>query len=182
MQIITGKYRGRKLLSLETEKTRPTLARVKESLFSMVDEYISDKVALDLFAGSGALGIEALSRNAKKVYFVDSNPQAKKVIETNLRNVKEEYCVEISDYVSALDKYASSGVKFDIVFLDPPYKSDFGQEAIKLLASKKLLNNGAIVCLEYEGVNHLQSFPECYIILKSKRYGIAGIVILEYRE
>ena len=111
MQIITGKYRGRKLLSLETEKTRPTLARVKESLFSMVDEYISDKVVLDLFAGSGALGIEALSRNAKKVYFVDSNPDAKKVIETNLRNVKEDFSVEISDYVLALDKYAKTGVK-----------------------------------------------------------------------
>lgn len=182
MQIITGKYRGRKLLSLETEKTRPTLARVKESLFSMVDEYISDKVVLDLFAGSGALGIEALSRNAKKVYFIDSNPDAKKIIETNLRNVKEDFSVEISDYVLALDKYAKTGVKFDIVFLDPPYKSDFGAKAIDLLAKKNLLNDGAIVCLEYEGVNHLQSFPECYIILKSKKYGIAGIVILEYRK
>ena len=182
MQIITGKYRGRKLMSLETEKTRPTLARVKESLFSMIDEYISDKIVLDLFAGSGALGIEALSRNAKKIYFVDSNPEAKKVIETNLRNVKEDFSVEISDYVLALDKYAKMGVKFDLVFLDPPYKSDFGAKAIDLLAKKNLLNDGAIVCFEYEGTNYLQSFPECYIILKTKKYGIAGIVILEYRK
>ena len=84
MQIITGKYRGRKLVSLDTKKTRPTLARVKESLFSMVDEKIAGATVLDLFAGSGALGIEALSRGAEKVYFVDNNVDAKKVIQTNL--------------------------------------------------------------------------------------------------
>lgn len=182
MQIITGKYRGRKLVSLETEKTRPTLARVKESLFSMIDEYILDATTLDLFAGSGALGIEAISRGAKNVYFVDSNVQARKVIETNLRNVKEEYHIEIADFKNALDKFAKSGVKFDIVFLDPPYQSEFGSEAITLLATLNLLNNGAKVCYEYDGSNHLHYFPKCYKILKSKTYGIAGLVILEFEK
>lgn len=182
MQIITGKYRGRRLLSLDTEKTRPTLARVKESLFSIIDEYIMDSTVLDLFAGSGALGIEAISRGAKKTYFVDLNPRAKNVIQQNLKGVKEDYLIDISDYALALDKYALMGVKFDIVFLDPPYKSDFGEQAIRLLANKNLLNNGAIVCFEYEGSNHLQSLPECYIMLKSKTYGIAGIMVLEYRK
>lgn len=182
MQVITGKYRGRKLLSLDTEKTRPTLARVKESLFSMVDEYIFDSTVLDLFAGSGALGIEAISRGAKKVYFVDNNKDAKVVIEKNLKNVKEDFSVEISDFASALDKYASLGVKFDMIFMDPPYKSDFAGRALELLDKKNLLHDGSIVCLEFEGSNRLQSFPECYIIKKHKTHGIAGIVILEYKK
>lgn len=182
MQIITGKYRGRKLLSLETEKTRPTLARVKESLFSMVEGEILNGIVLDLFAGSGSLGIEALSRGAKKTYFVDSNAQAKTVILKNLRDVKEDFEVDICDYQIALDKFADIGVKFDIVFLDPPYRSDFGEKAIELLGKKHLLKDGSIVCFEYDGSKCLQSFPECYIIRKSKTYGTAGVVVLEYRE
>lgn len=182
MQVITGKYRGRKLLSLETEKTRPTLARVKESLFSMIDEYIFDSTVLDLFAGSGSLGIEALSRGAKNVFFVDNNKDAKKIIEKNLMNVKEKFSIDVCDFSIALDKYAKMGVKFDIVFLDPPYKSDFAEKALDLLNKKNLLKNGSIVCVEFEGGNHLHSFDECYIILKSKTHGIAGIEILEYRK
>ena len=180
MQIITGKYRGRKLVSLDTEKTRPTLARVKESLFSMVDEKIAGATVLDLFAGSGALGIEALSRGAEKVYFVDNNVDAKKVIQTNLRNVKENFNIEICDFKNALDKFCQLGVKFDIVFLDPPYQSDFGDVAIRLLDEKHLLFEGSVVCFEYQGENHLQSVSKCYKILKSKRYADKMLTILEY--
>ena len=88
MQVITGKFRGRKLETIQSDKTRPTLARVKESLFSMIDEYIPDSVVLDLFAGSGSLGIEALSRGAKKVYFVDNNSIAE-----TIRNQNCKYCL-----------------------------------------------------------------------------------------
>lgn len=182
MQVITGKYRGRKLQTLETEKTRPTLAKVKESLFSMIDEYIFDSTVLDLFAGSGALGVEAISRGAKKVFFVDNNVDAKKIIQSNLKNVKEDFLIDICDFAFALDKYEKMGVQFDIVFLDPPYKSDFAQKAVELLNEKKLLKNGSIVCIEFDCSNHLQSFDDCYIIRKSKTHGIANIVILEYRK
>ena len=73
MRVVSGKYKGRKLLSLETEKTRPTLARVKESIFAMIQDYINSSVVLDLFAGSGSLGIEALSNGASTCYFFDNN-------------------------------------------------------------------------------------------------------------
>ena len=105
-----------------------------------------------------------------------------RVREKNLKNVKEDFSVEISDFASALDKYASLGVKFDMIFMDPPYKSDFAGRALELLDKKNLLHDGSIVCLEYEGSNRLQSFPECYIIKKHKTHGIAGIVILEYKK
>lgn len=182
MQVITGKYRGRKLQSLATEKTRPTLAKVKESLFSMIDEYIFDSTVLDLFAGSGALGIEAISRGAKKVFFVDINKDAKKIIESNLKNVKEDFSIDVCDFAFALDKYEKMGVKFDIVFLDPPYKSDFAMKSVELLDKKNLLKNGSIVCIEFDGSNHLQFFADCYIIRKSKTHGIASTVVLEYRK
>ena len=91
MQVIAGKYKGRKLISIDSIKTRPMLARVKESIFAMIDEYIPNSTVLDLFAGSGALGLEAISRGAKKVYFVDLNKDIKKILDTNLRRVTEDY-------------------------------------------------------------------------------------------
>ena len=180
MQIITGKYRGRKLVSLDTEKTRPTLARVKESMFSMIDGYIDDSIVLDLFAGSGSLGIECISRNAKKVFFVDANKDAKKVLEKNLERIKEDFEIVISDFKDALKDFSKKGLKFDLVLLDPPYASDYGALAINLLAEFGLLNNGAIVVYEQEGKNLLQNFDDRYIIKKSKQYGTAGVSILEY--
>lgn len=182
MQVITGKYRGRKLISLDTEKTRPTLARVKESIFSMIDSYIDNSVVLDLFAGSGSLGIECVSRGAKKVYFVDANKDAKRILEKNLNNVKEDFEIVIEDYLVALTMFAKKGIKFDMVLLDPPYASDFGVVAINKLHELKLLNSGSLIIYEQEGKNLLQNFGDRYIIKKSKQYGIAGVVILEYVE
>ena len=180
MQIITGKYRGRKLLSLDTDKTRPTLARVKESLFSMIDSYIDQAVVLDLFAGSGSLGIECISRNAKKVFFCDNNPEAKKVLSKNLERVTEPYEVIIGDFKEALNTFKRKLLKFDLVLLDPPYKSDFGDQAMDFLVKNNMLSKGAIVVYEQESKNLLQKDKEWFIIKKSKNYGLANLTIYEY--
>lgn len=182
MQIITGKYRGRKLISLETEKTRPTLARVKESIFAMVREEILDSVVLDLFAGSGSMGIECISEGAKKVYFVDNNKEAKKILEKNLINVKEDYEIKILDYLDSLKDFKSNGIKFNLVFLDPPYDSVFGEKAIEKLKDLKLLQKDAIIVLEQNCKNCLQNSPDGFIIEKSRQYGIAQVTILKYIE
>lgn len=180
MNIITGKYRGRVLHSLESLKTRPTLARVKESTFAMIDDIIPDAVVLDLFAGSGALGIECLSRGAKKVYFVDNNPQAKQIILKNLIRVVEPYDIDIFDFQVALMTFKKQGLKFDLVFLDPPYQSDFGEIALDLMAELKLLNKGATIVYEEECKKTLQKEREEYIIKRCKSYGIASVTLLEY--
>jgi len=182
MQIITGKYRARKLLSLNSDNTRPTLAKVKESMFSMLDEHLEGAVVLDLFAGSGALGIEALSRGAKKVYFVDNNKEAKKVIELNLRNVKEDFEIDIMDFCDALDNFKRRGICFDVVLLDPPYSLGLGEKALELLDKKKLLSSGAIVAFEQNAEKRLHNVCDCYIIKKVKKHGIALVTILEYRN
>ena len=182
MQIITGKYKGRKLASLETEKTRPTLASVKESIFAMIQGEIQNALVLDLFAGSGAMGVEAISEGAKKVYFVDNNPLAKKVILKNLERVNEDYEIKISDYLDALKDFSNRNLKFNLVFLDPPYQSDFGEKAILNLKDLKLLEKDAIIVFEQESKNCLQNPPDGFIIEKSRRYGIVNVSILKHIE
>ena len=182
MQIITGKYKGRRLISLETERTRPTLARVKESIFAMIQGYITESTVLDLFAGSGAMGIEAISEGAKKVYFVDNNKEAKKIIDKNLVNIKEDCEIIILDFIDALYHFNKRNIKFDLVFLDPPYDSDFGEKAISLLKDLKLLEKDAIIVLEQESKKCLQNPISGFIIEKSRKYGIANVTILKYIE
>ena len=182
MQIITGKYKGRKLVSLDTEKTRPTLARVKESIFAFVRDEIENSIVLDLFAGSGAMGIEAISEGAKKVYFVDNNKDAKKIISKNLINVKEDYEIKIADYLDALKEFKNRNLLFDLVFLDPPYKSDYGEKAISMLKDLKLLKNNAIIVFEQTTENCLQNPLNGFIIEKSRKYGIVNVSILKNIE
>ena len=178
MQIITGKYRARKLIGVDAETTRPTLARVKESIFNLIQWEIDGAVVLDLFAGSGAFGAECISRNAKKVYFVDKEQKAINTIKLNTKNMKEDFEIIKNSFDNALDFFAEKGVKFDIIYLDPPYKSDFAIRSIEKIANLCLLNENGIIVIEHECENDLQNLPKCYIIEKSKKYGIAYIDIL----
>ena len=182
MQIITGKYRARKLIPVDSTATRPTLARVKESVFNLIQGKISDSVVLDLFAGSGAFGVECISRGAKSVYFVDSGKQAIKTIEFNTKNMNEEFYILNSDYQSALQKFKQDGIKFDLVYLDPPYKSGYAKAALDSLADLELLAHDACIVVEHQFENDLQNLKECYIIEKSRKYGIAYVDVLTYNS
>ena len=177
MNIITGKFKGRKLISLETEKTRPTLARVKESVFNIIADKIEGKTILDLFAGSGALGIECLSRGAKTVYFNDANPESKRIIEKNLKGNLTGAEILNLDYVDALMAIKN---KLDLVFLDPPYASDFGEKALYILVNKNKLNNGATIVFEHSAKNCLQNLPKGCIINKMKSYGEIAVSFISF--
>lgn len=171
MQIITGKYRARKLVAPETDETRPTLARVKESIFSILPLSHDGFVTLDLFAGSGAYGLESLSRGAKMTYFVDNSRLAIRCINVNAKNIKEDYLVLEKDCFEALKELDSRGVKFNLVFLDPPYKSDLGDKALAFIESHDMLAPGGIIV--YEHLNDKKLLPKLlkrYIIIKSKDY------------
>ena len=119
MCIISGKYKGKKLNGFNIEGTRPTMDRVKESLFGMIQTYIPDSIVLDLFAGSGALGLEAVSNGAKECYLIDNNIEAIKTIKENSQNFEEQLNIIHIDYKKFLK---TTDKKFDIIFLDPPYK------------------------------------------------------------
>lgn len=146
MRVITGKARGVALKTPEGLTTRPTADRVKEALFSIINFDIPDAEVLDLFGGTGQLGIEALSRGAKRAVFVDAGDAACKLIRENLRRTKLEGQGSVirSDYLQYLSRCRE---KFSIVFLDPPYAEEFLENSLKKLSEIDILkSNGIIVC------------------------------------
>lgn len=154
MNVISGKYKRKKLLGFNLKETRPTMDRVKESMFAMIQNHIDDSVCLDLFAGSGALGIEALSMGAKKCYFVDNNNDAIKVINKNLVGVEEEKIIIRKDYQEALKLFEKNKIIFDIIFLDPPYKKYDIEHIIENIIKKKIIKkNGLIIVETNESIN-----------------------------
>lgn len=180
MQIITGKYRARKLQAVDSSGTRPTLARVKESVFNLIFDKIAGSIVLDLFAGSGAFGAECISRGASKVYFVDDQEKAIRTIKQNTERMTEKFEILKLDYLEALSAFEKRGIKFDLVYLDPPYESGFIGGVLDVLIQRDLLNSGATIVVEHKFVNDLQNIPKCYIIEKSKKYGIAYVDVLYF--
>ncbi len=177
MRVISGARRGLKLRSPEGLGTRPTGDRVKESVFNMIQSYLPADSVLDLFAGSGALGIEALSRGSSHAVFVDQSSAAIALVRQNL-----ELC-RFSDTASVLQTTMQAflcGCKdtFDLVFLDPPYNKDLIFPAISALHENALLRSGGLIVAETErgGETVPDSF---YPIKKSVHYGKTTITILQ---
>ena len=178
MKIISGKYKGRNLLGHDLEGTRPTMDRVKESLFAMIQDYLEDSVILDLFSGSGNLGIEALSNNAKESYLVDNNRKAVKIINQNIDNIGIKNVKVINmDYKKALDYFNKNNIKFNIIFLDPPYDTDYIEQSIELIDKYNLLDNEGIIVCESNNINRM-IYPKEYKVVKSKKYGDKYIEII----
>lgn len=174
MRIISGKYKGREIKGYNIEGTRPTMDRVKESLFASIQNYVKGSICLDLFAGSGGLGIEALSEGAQSCYFVDNNKIVIDALKKNLTSLKveEDYFLIKKDYVEALKTF---DMKFDIIFLDPPYHLNMMNNAIDLIIKNNLLNDGGIIVCEYE-----EGTVNCDLqILKEKRYGNKNVTIFK---
>ena len=172
MRIISGKYKGQKLNGFTIEGTRPTMDRVKESLFGMIQNYIPESTVLDLFAGSGALGLEAISNGAQKCYLIDNNIEAIKTITENSKNIKEDLKILNTDYKKFLK---TTEEKFDIIFLDPPYHSNQLNKSLQIIEERELLNPNGIVVCEYE-----KSAPQTNLkLIKEKSYGPKKIQIFE---
>lgn len=173
MRIISGEYKGKKLEGFNIKGTRPTMDRVKESLFASIQNKIRESVCLDLFAGSGSLGIEAISNGSSHCYFVDNSCEIIKILEKNLETIKN-YTLIKRDYKDALKYLKEKHVKLDIIFLDPPYQLNLINQAMDLINKYDLLNdNGLIVCeYETENINRDE-----FKILKEKKYGSKHIKI-----
>lgn len=171
---------GTKLFTLDgNEITRPTLDRVKEPLFSMLINNFPDANVLDLFSGSGALGLESISRGSKKAVLCDNSRKAIYVINENVKKLKMEEQTEIlaMDFKKALNTL--SGRSFDIIFLDPPYKTDYDIQAIEIIKEKKLLAKDGIIVLETDSDQKINKLNNLNInILKSRKYGRIKLVFL----
>lgn len=188
MRVISGKSRGTKIETIDEDTTRPTLDRVKESLFNIIQGRIQDSVILDLFAGSGALGIEALSRGAKKAYFCDANKSATDIVKKNLKktHLEENAIVYNCDYKKFIEKTKDS-IEFDIIFLDPPYKMDLAVSACEELIDRKLVRENGIIIIETDEFK--RDNEEIKIKLKDKativdkrKYGRANLIFLELKH
>ncbi len=178
MKIISGKLKGRKIEGFDLDGTRPTMDRVKESLFAIIQDKIINSSCLDLFAGSGNLGIEAISQGANKVYFVDYNIKAIQTIKKNIKLLQIEEATNVihKDFKVALSELYP--LKFDIIFLDPPYHTKNIEIAICLITKYDILNdNGFIIC-ESDSLEKI-IYPNNYQEIKTRKYGSKYIVILK---
>lgn len=177
MRVISGKYRGKKLKEFDLSTTKPTIDRVKEAIFNLIQFDIVDSVVLDLFAGTGALGIEAISRGAKKTYLVDSNDKAIQIIKENVKNMTEDFEIVKADFMDFLSRKE----KFDIVFLDPPYATDFGLIAIEFLIKNDMLNNDGVIVFETSDDKCVELNFNGYNIDRRK-YGTVAVYIIRKKD
>ena len=175
MRIISGNYRGKKLQSIEGLSTRPTTDRVKESLFNLIQFDVVGSKVLDLFSGSGSLGIECVSRGAKAIDFNDINRDCITVIKKNLEGMKGQYNVYDIDYLSLLG--VKKNEKYDLIFVDAPYKMDIASELLTHFVELESLVIGGKVIFETD--KQIEIHNDNFEIIKTKKYGITFITIME---
>lgn len=178
MRVITGSARGRRLISPEGYDVRPTTDKVKESIFNIIQFDLPGAVVLDLFAGSGQLGIEALSRGAEKAVFIDNSRKSLDVIKNNIELCKFSSLSEVfsSDAISFV---RNTSLKFDIVFLDPPYHKELCNKVLEDIS--RCLNPGAIVICETQNDEALPSFDNGELYL-DREYNYSAIKLTVYRK
>lgn len=181
MRIIAGKHKSRLLYSLEGKETRPMMDRMKESVFNTIGPYFDEDTVLDLFGGSGALCLEAMSRGASKGVIVEKNGDAIQVIRENIKTLKEETSVKLINmsYERALKILVKDRESFDIIFLDPPYILNIIKDLIAFILENKLLNdNGVIVCHYVKG-NFNSNDATLLTLIKNYNYGKSEVSIFK---
>lgn len=184
MRVTAGSKKGRELEAPKGRHTRPTLAKVKEAMFGMIQFDIEGASVLDLFSGSGALGIEALSRGCASAVFCDADRQAAGVVKANLSRLglMDSARVYCCDALALLDSLAAEGKRFDIVLLDPPYGSELQSLALAALERLSLLNEGAIVVCEHSRDNPPKIPSASFEARRAKKYGDCYVTLMSYSE
>jgi len=170
MRVVAGKLRGRTLIVPKGDSVRPTTTRIKETLFNVLQGEVEGAKVLDLFAGSGALGIECISRGAEHVTFADVSKISLAAVKENLRGVDSGYDVVNSDCFLFLNRAAVRGLRFDLIFLDPPYASGLAEKSIDLIISLGLLNENGIMVYEHGSEKEFSLKAEGYVT-RTKKMG-----------
>lgn len=181
MKVVSGAFGGLNLKPVPGNNTRPTSAKVKEAMFSMLTPYSNDGVALDLFSGTGSLGIEAVSRGYEKAYLVDKAYKAINTIKENVEKTRHEdnFVILKSSATEALKKFMSDDIKFDLVFLDPPYRMKITEQIIADLADNGLLSDGAIIVDETDYDVKLSEINNISL-LKEKKYKDTKVALYQF--
>ena len=185
MRVIAGKARRINLCSLPGLETRPTQDRTKETLFNVLNPYIADCNFLDLFSGSGAIGIEALSRGAKNAVFVEKNPSAISCIQKNLKSTKLEQDVKVytMDAISCIKRLEMENQVFDVVFMDPPYNHEFEKEILFALHDSKIIHEDTLIVVEASNETKFDYVDKLkFEIMKVKQYKTNQHVFLKVSQ
>ncbi len=179
MRIITGSARGAKLFTLEGQDVRPTTDRVKQALFNIIQFQVQGRTVLDLFAGSGQLGLEALSRGAKHAVLADSSKNAVDIIAKNAQrtNLTERVTIAHMDYTTCL---AKQNLRFDLAFLDPPYHKGILEKALPLTAT--VMNPGGRIICEHAAEEALPGQAGDFVRGRGYRYGTVMITVYQHRD
>ena len=182
MRVIAGKFKSRQLKSVDSKLTRPTTDKNKENLFNMIGPYFDGGICLDLFGGSGGLGIEAISRGMDELYTVDKQYKAFYVIRENFRSLGIEDIAHVykMDYQKALYQFKEMALKFDMVLLDPPYGLKINEGILEFLNKNEMLNDDCIIVVEDLNEECI-SIKEPYVLKKQQSYGITTLQIIKYR-
>ena len=181
MRIISGSLKGRKLSGYDIEGTRPTMDKVKESMFAMIQFQIAGSIAFDLFAGTGSLGLEALSNGAEHCYFVDRNFKCTQIIAKDIQTfgIQDKATVLTMNWQKALSFFKEKNIQFDLVFLDPPYKDFVIADSIQSMKELNLLKKGAWIICEMEQ-NYEQINDISFELQKIRQYGPKTVLIYKF--
>ena len=176
MRIIAGKFKGLSIKTINDASTRPMMSKAREGIFNSLQNDFDDSLVLDLFAGSGSLGIEALSRGASFVTFVDTSTDCKKIINKNLSNIDQNYIVlvlNVNEYITQSDK------KFDIIFYDPPYSLLLNEINSDFNSIQNLMTENSKLIIHRHKSSEQFVYPEGLELYKEKKYGQSNITILK---
>ncbi len=181
VRIISGTARGRKIETREGMETRPTLDRVKEAIFGSVQFQIPYADVLDLFSGSGNLGLEACSRGAKTAVLNDRDAACTAIIKRNAETLGFSDRVRVLnlDYAAAIERLTADGASFDLAFLDPPYREGISADAVKRLFESGLIRENGLVILEHASELVPKDEPGIYRVKRSKKFGRCGYSLIE---
>lgn len=183
MRIISGKARGTKLNTLEGEQTRPTLDRVKESIFNIIQNELEETVFVDIFSGSGAIGLEALSRGAKKAILCDKSREAIAIIKSNVEKTHFQEKAQIinADFEKCLKEIKE---EVDYIYIDPPYKTDYILKSLKNLEESEIIKEETKIILETDDEERILKQIESlkFDIIDKRKYGIAHIIFLKKKS
>ncbi|WP_047981370.1 16S rRNA (guanine(966)-N(2))-methyltransferase RsmD [Ornithinibacillus contaminans] len=173
MRVIAGEHKGRQLKAVPGNSTRPTTDKVKEAVFQMIGPFFHGGSCLDLFAGSGSLGIEALSRGMANCVFVDNNPKAIQTIRENIKTLKLDDQVEVfrAEAFRALNAAGKRDLKFDVIFLDPPYGKIDYVDLLQAIEEQNLLQPSGLVYCEHDASEQLPQSAAGFTIRKQVDYG-----------
>lgn len=184
MRIISGRAKGRQLLSPSGMETRPTLDRVKESIFDIIQNNVYGSIVLDVFSGTGSLGLEAASRGAKECYLIDKSPETFKFLKQNV--IQLEFndlckCYNMDSY-NALNEFAAKGLIFNLIFIDPPYMKEMIPPSIKIIDEKNILSKDGLIVTKIDSRETIFDGTENIILTDHRKYGNTIICFYRYKE